>query len=115
MDNILGDYPSQKQKPRTNQGQTKEETDQKIQEIFWWLVEHSGQPAILFEKCGREMIPNYVEIIGPCGSHTNSLGVRAAQKCYTPDGKFRSDIIHTANVVSLLIGDQKIIFFDDGI
>lgn len=100
---------------KNNQRQTQDDTDQKIQQIYLWLVDHIGQPAILYEKSGRELIPEFVKITGICGTHINTLGVRAAQRCYTLEGTFRTNIMHDVSVISLLTGDQKVVFFDEGI
>lgn len=91
--------------------QTKEQTDQKIREIYHKLVSHIGRPVILFEKESREMVPYFVVL----KSKTGSLRVIASQKCYHPDGGFRCFIHHTVSAIKILTGEQKIVFFDDGI
>ena len=95
--------------------QTKEQTDQKIQDIYHQLLTHIGKPAILFEKESREMVPYFVVLDSKVGSNLSNLGVVALQKCYHPDGGFRCYISHTVNVLKIMIGDQQIIFFDEGI
>lgn len=90
--------------------QTKEQVNQKIGELYLQLINHTGEPAILFEKEGRAVVPYFVNI----GNHTpGRLTVVAYQRCYHSEGGFNCWIPHTIEVVKLLIGEQKIVYFDD--
>ena len=85
---------------------TKEQSQEKIQKIFDELYSHIGQNAILYVKDGREMVPYFVELI------RNHNCIIARYKCYSPEGKFRCYLNHFPNCVSLMTGEQKIVYFD---
>lgn len=86
---------------------TKEQSDERRLKIFQELKQHIGQPAILFIKEGREMIPYFVELIA------TSSGIVARYKCYAPNGQFRCYLRHFPSCISLMTGEQKIVYFDD--
>lgn len=88
---------------------TKEQSHEKLMEITKSVWRHLGQPAILFVKDGRDMIPYYVTLLRE-GKH-----VQARYKCYDPHGKFRCYLSHCVNSGSLMTGEQRIVFFDEGI
>ncbi len=85
---------------------TKEKSQEIIRQISMELQRHVGQPAILFVKDGREMVPYLVEL-------TNKG--EAQYKCYAPDGTFRCFLKKYPNAIDIMVGDQKIVYFDDGI
>lgn len=90
---------------------TKEQTDQRIDEIFQELLDHRRKPVLMFMKDGRDVLPYFVIISKRIGRYT----FEALQKCYDPNGKFRCYLKHTIDVVSVMTGEQKIIYFDEGI
>lgn len=86
---------------------TKEQTEEKLKEIQKELLSHIGQPAILFVKESRDMVPYFVELL------LDGNTVVARYKCYSPEGKFRCYLKHYPNCVSLMIGEQRIRFFGE--
>ena len=86
---------------------TKEQSQEKIQNILTELYSHVGQNAILYVKENREMVPYFVELIK---SHNNII---ARYKCYSSEGKFRCYLNHFPNCISLMTGEQKIVYFDN--
>lgn len=86
---------------------TPEQLDEKLLSVFQELKKHVGQPAILYVKDGREMIPYFVELTA------TASGIMARYKCYAPDGQFRCYLSHSPSSVSLMTGEQKIMYFDD--
>lgn len=92
---------------------SKEHTNQRICEIYHSLLRHRGKPAILLEKQNRETLSYFVKIeLKPVN---NSKNIRAFQRTYHPDGGIRGYVTHTLDPVKILIGEQQLIFFDDGI
>lgn len=86
---------------------TKEQTSRRLQQINMELRSHVGQPAILYIKDGRETVPYFVELL------IQNKVVVARYKCYSPNGQFRCYLNHFPNSVSLMTGEQKIVYFDD--
>lgn len=86
---------------------TKEQSKDRLKEIRQEVIEHIGYPALLFVKEGRELVPYYVEIIA------QGRTVTARYKCYAPNGDFRCYLSHCINSVSLMTGEQVIVYFDD--
>ena len=90
--------------------QTREQVNQRISELNLQLINHTGEPAILFEKEGRAFMSYFVNI----GDHTpGRLTAMAYQRCYHSEGGFNCWIPHTIEVVKLLTGEQQIVYFDD--
>lgn len=86
---------------------TKEQSRQKLSDITQELYNHIGQPAILFVKNNREFTPYLVELI-KVGRY-----IEARYKCYAPNGSFRCYLSHVPNPISLMTGEQQIVYFDD--
>ena len=100
--------PTPVRRKQTRSGKlTKEQSQEKIQKISMELYSHLGQNAILFVKDGREMVPYFVELI------RNHNSIIARYKCYSPEGKFRCYLNHFPNCVSLMTGEQKIVYLDN--
>ena len=89
---------------------SKENTNVTLVRLQKQLEEHIGKPAILFIKEGREMMPYFVTLCD-----VNKKWGTAVHKNYGPNGKFRCHMKYSVSIVSLMTGDQKIIFFDEGI
>ncbi len=89
---------------------SKENTNVVLGRLQRQLEEHIGKPAILFIKEGREMMPYFVTL-----TDVNKKWGTAIHKNYGPDGKFRCCLSYSVSIVSLMTGDQRIIFFDEGI
>lgn len=90
---------------------TKEQTDQKLNEIYQELLDHRRKPALMYIKDGRDMLPYFVII----SKRTGRFSFEALQRCYDPNGKFRCYLSHSIDIISIMTGEQKIIFFDEGI
>lgn len=86
---------------------TKEQSYEKLNTIFQAILKHVGQPALLYIKEGRDMVPYYVELV------EQGHGITARYKCYGPDGKFRCYLNHFPSSIAIMTGEQKIIYFDD--
>lgn len=86
---------------------TKEQSQEKQQKIYQELKQHIGQPALLFVKEGRDMVPYFVTLIA------TKSGIVARYKCYAPNGQFRCYLNHFPSCVALMTGEQKIVYFDD--
>lgn len=95
-------------KPSKGGKRGKGDSNQILIDIQKSLKSHIGCPAILFVKESREMVPYFVELdYNGC--------VVAKHKCYAPDGSFRCFLNYHPSAVSIMTGEQRIIFFDEGI
>lgn len=85
----------------------KEQIRDKMNEIYRGLCEHIDHPAILFVKEGRDMVPYFVEL--------KSVGtaVMGQYSCFNQEGEFRCFQTKQVSVVSILTGEQVLIYFDD--
>lgn len=99
--------PQQPKKRIRSVRQTKEQTDEFLRKTHHELLRHLGQSVLLFKKENRNMMPYFVYLVKPIGKS----GVLAFQRCYRPDGSFVK-ITHIVNEISILIGEQKVVFFD---
>lgn len=97
-----------KKKHIRNRKLTEDKSNLIISEITKSIKEHVGCPAILFVKEGREMIPYFVELV-----QLSPKVVIARYKCYSPNGSFRCYLNLIPNSISIMTGEQEIVFFDD--
>lgn len=88
--------------------QTKEQTQALLRHIRKQMLSNLGKPVLLLKKENRGMIPYFVWLVKPAGR----VGVIAVQKCYRPDGSF-TKITHIISEVSILIGEQEVIYFGE--
>lgn len=86
---------------------TKEQYQDKMQKIIKELYSNVGKKAILYVKDGREMVPYFVDLVLD-GKH-----IIARYRNYYPNGEFRCYLNHFVNHVSLMTGDQKIVYLQD--
>ncbi len=101
-------------KPR-NYKQSKEQIDQKIQSIYLELLLHVGEPVIFFKKESRKIIPYFLVLKSVHGKNSEHPYAIAIQNCYNPDGGFRGNITHMVDIIKILTGEQRVVFFDEDI
>lgn len=86
---------------------SKEQIDEKLYMIRRELIKHVGEHAILFVKDGRDMIPYFVKL------EIQGRWIVALYKCYSPEGKFRCFLTYYVNSLSIMTGEQQIVYFDE--
>lgn len=85
----------------------KEQIIEKMNEINHGIYTHINKPAIMLVKEGRDMVPYFVEL--------KSVGtaVMGQYSCFNQEGEFRCFQTKQVNVVSILTGEQVLMYFDD--
>ena len=69
------------------------------------IIDHVGKYAILIEKGGKHSFSFFIQITGRC---------TGKYKCYDFEGNFRCFVNKYLDAVQLLIGEQQLIYLDEG-
>lgn len=82
---------------------TVEQIQQRKSDISKDITSHIGQYAILLERSGRHASSFFIQITG-----VNT----GKYRCYDFEGTFRCTVTKYLDVISLMIGEQRLVYLD---
>ena len=81
-----------------------EQFTNKRHDIRQGILHHLGKYAVLIEKKGRHSLSYFIQITGDCTGE---------YKCYDFEGNFRCCVTKYLDIISILIGEQELVYLDD--